>query len=95
MGWRDTLKERQSELVSLRNANSNQETRVYGQSDKERIILPRYDVVALDKTISKIGMELRKLDEAIKSTNQSTTVQNYLRDESVLGELVPAPAPAK
>jgi hypothetical protein len=94
MGWRDTLTARHAELVNLRNVNSHQETRTYGQSDKERIINPLYDVVALDKTVGKIAMELRKLDEAIKATNQSTTVKDYVRDESVLGELIPA-APAK
>jgi hypothetical protein len=91
MSWRKTLQERHDELVGLRNQNSTQETRFFGaNADKERVIKPRYDVVALDNSITKVAREVRKLDEAIKATNMATTVLDYERDDAVLGELVPA-----
>lgn len=95
IGWHKTLEARHSELVSLRNSNSHQEVRTYGQNDKERIINPLYDVIALDKTITNVAKEMRNLDEKLKLTNLSTNVKDYVRDDSVLGELVPAAPPAK
>lgn len=91
LSWRKTLSERHQELVSLRNQNSIQETRYYGANvDKERVIAPLYNVVELDKAVTRIAREIRLLDEAVKATNQATTVQGYERDDSVLGELVAA-----
>ena len=90
LGWRKTLQERHSELVSLRNQNSARETRIYGATDKERIVVPLYDVVALDNAVTRVAREIRKLDEAVKNTNMNTQVADYDRDEAVLGELVPA-----
>lgn len=90
LGWRKSLQERHSELVSLRNQNSAREHRIYGQTDKEKTIEPLYDVIALDKAITVVAREMRKLDEAIKNTNMGTTVADYDRDDAVLGELVPA-----
>lgn len=91
MSWRKTLQERHDELVGLRNQNSTQETRFFGaNADKERVIKPRYDVVALDNTITAVAREIRKLDEAIKATNMATDVIAYDRNDAVLGELVPA-----
>ena len=90
MGWKATLQERHNELVSLRDQNSIRETRMYGaNADKERIIEPVYEAVALDSLISKVAREVRKLDEAIKRTNGLTKVDGYDRDENVLGELTP------
>jgi hypothetical protein len=94
MGWKKTMDDRHNELVALRNQNSIREHRTYGQTDKERVIKPQYDVVSLDQTISKLAMELRKLDEAIKHTNNTAMVAGYVRDEKVLGELKPAAAAA-
>ncbi len=91
LGWRKTLLERHNELTGLRNQNAVLETRYYGANvDKQRIIEPLYDAVALDNLISKMGREIRVLDEAVKQTNQVTKVLDYERDDSVLGELVPA-----
>ena|SRR5258708_6786150 len=91
MSWRKTLQDRHNELVQLRNQNSVQETRFYGANvDKERVIEPRYDVVALDNLVTNVAKEIRKLDEAIKNTNMATTVIDYDRDDAVLGELVAA-----
>lgn len=90
MSWRKILTERHNELVNLRNQNSVRETRMYGANvDKERIIEPLYDVVALDKAITRIAREISNLDEAIKGTNQTTNIANYNRDDAVLGELQP------
>lgn len=91
MSWRKTLQDRHTELVSLRNQNSVQETRYYGANvDKERVIEPRYDVVALDNLITEVAKEVRKLDEAIKNTNMATEVLGYSRNDDVLGTLKPA-----
>lgn len=91
LSWRKTLTERHTELTSLRNTNANRETRYYGANvDKERVVEPVYDVISLDNSITSIAREIRKLDEAIKDTNQATEVRSYDRDEAVLGTLVPA-----
>lgn len=96
LGWRKTLLERHAELIKLRSENANLETRYYGANvDKERVVEPLYDVVSLDNTISRIALEIRKLDEAVKATNQATTVADYERTEAVLGELVAAKKSAK
>lgn len=88
LSWRKTLQDRHNELVNLRNSNAVKETRFYGANvEKERIIEPLYDMVALDKLVSNVAREIRLLDEAIKETNQTTTVKGYDRDDLVLGEL--------
>jgi hypothetical protein len=95
LGWRKTLLERHNELVGLRSQNSVRETRFYGANvDKERIVEPLYDVVALDNLITRLAREIRDLDEKIKDTNTKTEVAGYDRKEEVLGELVAA-SPAK
>lgn len=88
MSWRKTLQERHNELVALRAQNSIQETRMYGANvDKQRIIDPLYDVVALDKLVTNIAREINKLDQSIKKTNHTTELANYDCDDSILGEL--------
>lgn len=92
LSWRKTLETRHNELVSLRNQNSIQETRFYGaNTDREKIINPLYDVVALDKLVSNLAKEIRNLDEAVKQTNATTNVTAYNRNDDVLGELTAAP----
>jgi hypothetical protein len=94
LAWRKTLNERHDELVVLRNKNAAEETRYYGANvDKERVLKPLYDVVALDKLVTQVAREIRKLDEAVRATNQKTKVANYERDDDVLGELTPMPTP--
>ena len=86
--WQKTLKERHAELVNLRNTNAHRERTFYGKdSDKERVTEPLYDPKALDRTITGLTRELRILDEAIKRSNATTTLEGYWRDDAVLGEL--------
>ena len=88
MSWRKILMERHQELVGLRNSNGNRERRLYGANiDKEVIVDPLYDVVALDSMVTRIAREISKLDEAIKTMNQNTIIDGYDRDDAVLGEL--------
>ena len=84
--WMKTLKARHSELVSLRNENSKSSSRYFG--DREvKVEQPVYDVKALDKVINVVAKEIRKLDEAIKSTNATTAIKDYTKDEAALGEV--------
>lgn len=88
LSWRKTLEARYTDLVGLRNANSHTETRYYGaNSDKERTIQPRYDVVGLDGIVSGLAREIRLLDMAVKRANNTVQLENYLQDDDVLGEL--------
>lgn len=89
ISWKKTLQERHDELVGLRNQNSATERRYYGaNADKLHVVEPLYDLVALDNAITRIAREIRILDEAVKTTNQSTNVKDYERDDEILGELV-------
>ena len=84
--WMKTLKARHSELVSLRNENSKESSRYFG--DREvKVDKPTYDVKALDKLINGVAKEVRKLDEAIKGTNVKTEILDYTKNEDALGEL--------
>lgn len=86
--WKKTLQQRHAELVGLRDANSATETRRYGMGgDKEITRTPVYDVKVLDKMITRVAAELRRLDQQIKATNGVTPVLHYQQDDSVLGEL--------
>jgi hypothetical protein len=83
-----TLKERHSELVALRNENSNTRTRHYGMGgDKTDKIEPVYDVKKLDALVGQVAKEIRKLDVAIKNANATLEVPTYDWDEKVLGEI--------
>jgi hypothetical protein len=82
------LRTRHAELVALRDANSHKETRFYGSNaDKERVTEPTYDVKKLDKLITRVAAETRKLDVAIKAANAATLVPVYEWDENVLGQV--------
>ena len=84
--WMQTLKARHTELVGLRNKNSGDSSRYFG--DREVVVeKPVYDVKALDKLVNNVAKEIRKLDEAIKKTNTLTTIVGYEKDEVALGEL--------
>ena len=88
LAWMKTLRERHGELVSMRNENSATVTRRYGVGgDKETTKEPVYDVKKLDKLVSNLAKEMRKLDLAVKSTNAVTKVLGYTQDEAVLGEV--------
>jgi len=89
--WAKTLAERHAELQGLRNENSAARTTYRGlKGDTPEKVEPTYDVVALDKLISNIALERRKLDMAIKATNAVAAIKGYEPNEDVLGELVPA-----
>lgn len=89
--WKKTLEARHRELIELRNENSHEKTRRFGVGgDKEVTTRPVYDVVALDRAVSRLALEIRKLDLQLKATNAVTDVVGYAPDESVLGELTPA-----
>ena len=84
--WIKTLRERREELVQLRNTNSHQSERLFG--DKQTVkTKPTYDVKKLDKLVTRLAVEVRHLDEAIKDTNAKTEIIGFKKDESVLGEV--------
>jgi DNA-binding Xre family transcriptional regulator len=86
--WMKTLTERQAELTNLRNENAVSRTVFRGlKGDSADKVEPLYDVVELDRLVSRLAQERRKLDSAIKATNASTHILNYDADESALGEL--------
>lgn len=87
LAWMKTLRVRHNELVVLRDRNSAERIRRWGETKEDIVEKPVYDVKELDRIINKIGLELRKLDDAIKVTNAITTVVNYKRSDEVLGEL--------
>jgi hypothetical protein len=84
--WMQSLKGRHTELVTLRNANSKDSSRYFG--DREVTVdKPVYDIKALDKLINGVAKEVRRLDEAIKKTNTLTQVVGFEKNEDALGEL--------
>jgi len=87
LAWMKTLRERHNELVMLRDRNSAERTRRWGETKEDVVEKPVYDVKNLDKMINQVALELRKLDDAIKVTNAGTIINNYKRDDEVLGEL--------
>jgi len=91
LAWLKTLNERHGELVSLRNQNSARNTVHYGaNADKHQTIEPKYDVVELDKLITRVAREIRVLNESIRHTNETVKVKGYERNDDVLGELSPS-----
>ena len=81
-----SLKARHSELVTLRNENSKESSRFFG--DREvKIDKPVYDVKNLDKLINGVAKEVRTLDEAIKNTNTKTEIIGYTKNEPAFGEI--------
>lgn len=86
LNWKKTLNQRYNELVALRNENSRDEDH-YGANVKTIEKKARYDVVGLDKMITKLAREMRVLDMALKNTNATVKVKSYEQDDAVLGEL--------
>ena len=87
LAWMKTLRVRHNELVALRDRNSAERIRRWGETKEDIVEKPVYDVKKLDKMISTIALELRRLDDAMKITNARTIVENYKRNDNVLGEL--------
>jgi len=88
LAWMKTLRVRHSELVALRDRNSSERIRRWGETKEDIVEKPVYDVKGLDKMINRLALELRRLDDAMKVTNAKTIVENYKRDDEILGELV-------
>ena len=85
LGWLKTLNKRHAELVQLRNLNSAEVTTEYNGKTTER--KPTYDAKDLDRKIAVLAREIRLCDTAIKTTNGSTEVRDYMCDDDVLAEL--------
>jgi hypothetical protein len=89
LSWMKTLRERHTELTELRNVNSATVRRRYGLGgDKDETRDPTYDVKELDKLITRVAREMKKLDQALKATNAVTKVVGYDQSDEVLGEVV-------
>ena len=88
LSWMKTLRVRHNELVALRDRNSAERIRRWGETKEDIVEKPVYDVKGLDKMINRLALELRRLDDAMKVTNAKTIVENYKRDDEILGELV-------
>ena len=81
------LRERHAELLALRNQNAVRETRFYGaNADKNKEVEPVYDVKKLDRLVTRVAAEIRKLDASIKRSNATVTI-DYEWDDAVLGEI--------
>jgi hypothetical protein len=87
INWKKTLEARRNELVNLRDQNSASTTRFLGVSAKEVKNDVLYDVKALDKLITKLSTEIRKVDDAIKHANMTYMLPDYEQDDVVLGEV--------
>jgi hypothetical protein len=86
--WLKTLQQRHAELVTLRTENSAVVKRRFGVGgDKETEREPTYDVKALDKLVTQVAREIHKLEQAIKTTNATTKIVAYDKDDAVLGEV--------
>lgn len=86
LGWLKTLKARHAELVALRNQNSAEVTVDY--QGKQTTRTPTYDAKVLDKHIAALAREIRLCDTAIKATNATTEVKDYVLDDDILAELI-------
>ncbi len=86
LGLLKALNERHSELVALRNENAHRERRFMGMGgDKVLEKVPVYNVKALDKTVNRLALEVRRLDASIKRHNAVTTLENYEWSDEILG----------
>lgn len=86
--WLKTLRARHTELVELRNQNSQRETRFYGaNADKQIEKTPVYDVKKLDTLITSVAKEIRLCDQAIKRTNSTATLSGFDINEAALGQV--------
>ena len=79
LGFLKMLTQRHRELSSLQAQNCRKSTHYYGENPT--VDEPTYDVRALDKQISRIAREIRKLDTAIKATNAITEIRDYVSPE--------------
>jgi len=87
LAWMKTLRVRHNELVALRDRNSAERIRRWGETKEDIVEKPVYNVKELDRMVNKLALELRRLDDAMKVTNAKTIVENYKRNDEILGEL--------
>lgn len=87
LSWLKTLKERHKELIGLRDKNSSESVTRWGETKEDKVETPTYNVKDLDRLITRIAIEIRHLDDAIKRMNVAITIDGYSRDESALGEV--------
>jgi hypothetical protein len=87
LSWMKTLKDRHNELISLRNENSTEKVQRWGETKEDIVRKPVYDVKELDKLISRLALEIGRLDDAIKTTNSTVKIKGYIKDESILGSV--------
>lgn len=86
LGWAQVLKNRQAELIALRDRNSFHETRYIGANAEKSVERnPTYDCKKLDALVGQIAKEIRLLDAALKKTNATVNVVGYNQDDAVLG----------
>jgi hypothetical protein len=94
LGLLKSLKERHAELKSLRDSNSTNERRYMGLGgDKTVDKTPIYSVTKLDRTVNRLAQEIRKIDQAIKTSNATTMLASYDWNEDVLGTVETEDAP--
>lgn len=88
LGIQQTVKSRLNDLIHLRDTNASvKETRCGANADKPIISWPTYNMIGLEKIIGKLYREQRRIDEALKNANATTTVPNYEWNDEVLGEV--------
>ena len=81
-----SLKQRHSELTTLRGQNLNR-TRYRQAGVADEVEEPTYDVKLIDTKIVAIAKEIRLLDAAIKESNAKTDIDGFTHDESVLSAI--------
>lgn len=87
LGWLKILKARQTELIGLRNQNSQRTVYLYATEKPQQKQEPTYDAVKLDKRVTLLAREIRLCESAIKQANAQLVLDNYQADDDVLGEL--------
>src|ERR1700730_5677344 len=94
LGLLKSVKERHAELKALRDENGHRERRYMGLGgDKTVDKTPVYSVTKLDRTVNRLAQEIRKIDQAIKTSNATTTLVGYDWNEEVLGTVETEDAP--
>jgi len=56
LAWMKTLRDRHNELVSLRDRNSAERTRRWGETKEDVVEKPVYDVKELDRMINRVSL---------------------------------------
>lgn len=86
LAWLKVLRARHAELINLRDANASTSKRYYGNTDREVITEPKYDVKKLDILVTNVAKQIRLCDAAIKKANVLSTIE-YTAGDDVLGNV--------